>query len=135
MNKRPQLLTTIAVFGLIYATAGLLLGIIALFSSTQLLSQQIAATDFGPVAKFAAAAMGLFALAFVGSGILRIAVSVGMLKMKRWAYKLFYIIVILSALAAIAAVTTGVAVTWHIFFLVVESAILWYLHSIRATLA
>jgi len=136
MNKqRPSLLTVIAILGITYASVGLLLGLIALFTSAQLITSQVATVELGVAAKSISVAVGLFAVAFVGSGVLRIAIAVGMLKMKHWAYKLFYIIVVLSALSALAAILVQVAITWHVFFFVVELAILWYLHSIRSVLS
>lgn len=135
-SERPILLTLIAVFGIVFAV---LLSIATAYSLYQVvieLSKQFPGVSIRSIIRMLALSrFGLLTLVLVAAISLRFATPIGLLYMRRWAYKCFMIIVGISLLLFLYAISYKPAISVQaagVFF--VEAAILYYLYRIRARL-
>lgn len=136
VGQRPPLLTAISIFGIVFAVLFAIAMVHSLYQLFLELMRQFPGVPLRSIVRMLAfSRFGALVLILIAATGLRMATPIGLLYMRRWAYRCFMIIVSISLLLFLYAISYEPRVSMQaggIF--VVEAAIFYYLHTIKARL-
>lgn len=134
-STRPPLITFIGILGILYSAFGIFSLIMTLLSSFQEVKAALPeGTDATTVAQVVLLAAGGVIVVILASAILRLVTAIGLLKMRKWAFKLFIAILVVSVLTTISSFILKANLTLNLSFLIIEVVVFSYLYSVRGQL-